>query len=129
MSSERESYLITEVVMRELAPTISSLFKQSIPASGLARKTGKSTRGFTYKIFRDRTTQEPWGLSFSTVRYVYMHHHGMAEKSGAKGNPGYRHPGYSKRGMLTGPAEQGAALMANRLVEEQADFIVKLVAF
>lgn len=129
MSSERESYLITEVVMRELAPAISVLFKQSIPASGLKRKTGRSTRGFTYKIFRDRTTLEPWGLAFSTVRYVYMHHHGMEARSQRLKNRNYRHPGYSSRGMLVEPAKEGARMIADRLAEEQADFIVKVVGF
>lgn len=122
--NEKEAYEVMEDVMRATAPSISVIFKQSVSTSGLKRRSGASTRGFAHKILRDRTTTEPWGLAFSTVRYVYMHHHGMKEKDVKRGDSTYRSKGYSKRGMLTDAAEDGANLLANALVRNVADYMV-----
>lgn len=124
-----ESAAITEAVLARHAPAVSQLFRGAVSASGLGRITGRSRRGFDWKILRDKTTAEPWGLSFSTIRYVYMHHHGMIGQDVKVGASSYRHPGYSKRGMLVAPSQAGAVIIADALAKEQADYLVSGISF
>ncbi len=107
------------------APAITADFRSSVRGSGLKRKSGRSARGFESRVMRDRRDGEVWGLSFGTVRYIYMHHHGMEPKVLKRGDKEYRHKGYSKRGILVGPAVRGAVLVGNVMTPLAADYIVR----
>lgn len=120
---------ITETVVRAKAPGISARFRGAVSGSGLQRRTGKSVRGFASKINRDRSTGEIWGVSFGTQRSVYMHHHGMEPQTVSRGGNSYDSKGYTKRGMLTTPAEEGAKELADALVVAQANYVVTGIRF
>lgn len=117
------------IALKLAAPAITADFRSSVRGSGLARKSGRSAREFNSKVMRDRSDGEVWGLSFGTTRYVYMHHHGMESKDVSRLGYRYRHPGYTKRGMLIGPAERGAVLIGNVIVPISADYFVKGIRF
>jgi len=119
-----ETYLITERIVRETAPTITQMFRTGVTESGLKRVSGKSRRAFASSIKRDRSTGEIWGVSFAASRYVYMHHHGMELQDVVRNGVTYRSKGYDKKGLLTKPAVEGAKLLADKLSAAQADYMV-----
>jgi hypothetical protein len=120
---------IVDGVVRATAPAITAKFRGAISSSGLQRKSGRSVRGFSSQVRRDRSTGEVWGVSFRTERYVYMHHHGMEEGSVSRGSKSYSSRGYPKRGMLTEPAAEGARLLADALIVVESDWVVGNIRF
>jgi hypothetical protein len=120
---------IVDDVVGGLAPSITSKFRGAVSSSGLARRSGKSVRGFAHIVRRERATGEVWGVSFKTERYVYMHHHGMLQGSVSRKSKTYSSRGYPKRSMLTAPAAEGARLLADALVAVESTWVVKNIRF
>lgn len=122
-------YDIITVVIRSTAPLITDRFRSELAASGLKRRTGKSAQGFNYRIRRDSTSADIWGVSFTTVRYIYMHHHGMQSKMVKGRKRSYQSKGYAKLHLLTQPAVEGAAMLGNALAKAEADYFVTRINF
>lgn len=117
-----DMYSQVERVVREVAPTIRPLYQESLRRS-LKRSTGKSYRNFTPIIRKDGL--EVWGVSFSTLRYVYMHHHGMQRMTVSRGGRNYQSRGYAKLSLLTPPSQRGAVILADAITPVMADVFVK----
>lgn len=120
---------IVDDVVSGLAPSITSKFRGAVSSSGLARRSGKSVRGFAHIVRKERGTGEVWGVSFKTERYIYMHHHGMAEGSVTRKSKSYSSRGYPQRSMLTAPAAEGARILADALLAVESTWVVKNIRF
>ena len=122
-------YAVIEGVVRAESPRITAYFRQSLQSSGLRRKSGKAVTGFRPTIKRDRGSAEVWGVTFSTMRYVYMHHHGMDAKEVRRAGFSYYSRGFVAKNLLTDPAQRGAELLGRSLARVTADFTVGRIRF
>jgi hypothetical protein len=117
-------YAQVEQEVKNQAPAIQALYRDAVK-SRLKRRTSKAARGFAPRIRKDGI--EVWGLSVSTLRYVYMHHHGMQPQRVVRRGRTYLSKGYAKLSLLTPPGEQGAKILADALTPLIANVVVKSV--